>query len=69
LAGSWRGHVAIDRGTLEIKFLADDLVFFRKENVVGDEEVQVTGIHLQLVSSKDLHSTGQENTAQERRGA
>jgi hypothetical protein len=54
-----RFHVAMNSGSLEVVLLGDGLVGLSLKNVVRDDEIQITGIHLQLVSSIDLQdSTG-----------
>jgi hypothetical protein len=62
----------MNSGALEVVLLGDGLIGLSLENVVRDDEIQITGIHLQLVSSIDLQdSTGchrkarQDSTRQE----
>jgi hypothetical protein len=54
LAGFGRCHVPIDRRSFEIILLTDDLIFLCTQDIIGDNEIEIASIHLQLIGTEDL---------------
>jgi hypothetical protein len=50
----WWFHVPMDSGALEVILLRDRFIRLSLKNIVRDNEVEVTCIHLELVSTIDL---------------